>query len=85
MDYKVKVKYFVPIAGLMGKVETINLRKKATDLGEFFNQLKQNHTEFNVKKLKTNTVILVNGKLVKSKQILRNGDEIVLLSVQIGG
>jgi sulfur carrier protein ThiS len=85
MNYEMSVKYFIPIAGLMGKTERIRLTKRTINLDELFDHLKRNHADLNVVEMKESIIVLVNGKTLNPKQSMSHGDQVVLLTVLVGG
>lgn len=84
MAMNLKVKYFVPFDQLMGKTESLPLPDGAT-VRDLLTLLGQKYTGFNLASREHYLVILLNGAICTQNAQLSGGDEISILTPQLGG
>jgi len=84
MAMNLKVKYFVPFDQLMGKTEILELDVGAA-VEALLSLLGQKYPEFNLASLEHHLIILLNGTLCTQNVELSEGDEISILTPQLGG
>ncbi|MCX5907511.1 MAG: MoaD/ThiS family protein [Deltaproteobacteria bacterium] len=84
MAMSLKVKYFVPFDQLMGKTESLQLPDGST-VQDLLTLLGQKYTGFNLASHEHHLVILLNGAICTQNAKLSGGDEISILTPQLGG
>ena len=84
MPRELKVKYFVPFDGLMGKIEFIHVRE-GTKREDIFGVLSMHHKGFASSKLTKSLVVLVNGQMCGADYMFEKGDEVSIFTAVAGG
>jgi molybdopterin converting factor small subunit len=84
MSITIKIKYFVPLSQLMGKVEELQLGK-TLPLEDLIQQVSQKYKGFAESDWFPHMIVLQNGEMCQKGRFLQDGDEIAILVPQVGG
>jgi len=84
MALSLKLKYFVPFDQLMGKTESLPV-EDGSSVQDLLATLAAKYAGFSQASLKRHLIILLNGTLCTQDEKLSDGDEISILTPQLGG
>ncbi len=84
MRFPLKIKYFVHFDHLMGKTESLEVAEGAT-VADLLGALAEKYEGFSGSTPGNQVVVLKNGVLTAPDDQVSEGDEIAILSPQLGG
>ena len=84
MSFTLKLKYFVPFDQLMGKTESLEV-EEGTSVKDLLTALAEKYDGFSKSITEKNLVIIINGIFSTQNDRVSEGDEICILTPQMGG
>jgi molybdopterin converting factor small subunit len=84
MSFTLKLKYFVPFDQLMGKTESLEV-EEGTSVKDLLTALAEKYDGFSKSIPEKNLVIIINGIFSTQNDRVSEGDEICILTPQMGG